>query len=222
MEIEIRNVSKTYGNQLILDDVSVKFLGGTIYGLVGVNGSGKSTLMRCICGFTKPDKGEIIVGGKRIGVDVDFPQSVGIIIETPGFLPHYSGLRNLSILAGVSLRANRARVIQAMEMVKLDPSNRKPVKQYSLGMRQRLGIAQAILEDPEILLLDEPFNGLDQEGISDIHHLLKEQKTRGKTIILVSHNLKDISLACDQVYSLEEGKLIKFVPLKRDTNNHQT
>ena len=141
--IEIQNITKIYGKQTVLKNVTAKLEEGKIYGLVGVNGSGKTTLMRCICGFTRPTSGKVIVNGKVIGKDVDFPESTGIIIETPGFLAHYSGLRNLKLLAGVSHKADEARARAVMKMVKLNPDNKKTVGQYSLGMRQRLGIAQA-------------------------------------------------------------------------------
>lgn len=205
--IQIQNLTKVYGKQIVLSNVSVKMGGGLIYGLVGVNGSGKTTLMRCICGFTHPTSGTIYVNGDEIGRDVDFPRKTGIIIETPGFLPHYSGLRNLMILAGVSHGADRARAEQVMNMVHLDSSDRKPVGQYSLGMRQRLGIAQAIMENPNILILDEPFNGLDQSGMEEIHTLFEVLKEKGKTILLASHSATDISRACDVVFEIKDGFL---------------
>lgn len=205
--IQIQNLTKVYGKQIVLSNVSVKMGAGLIYGLVGVNGSGKTTLMRCICGFTHPTSGTIYVNGDEIGRDVDFPRKTGIIIETPGFLPHYSGLRNLMILAGVSHGADRARAEQVMNMVHLDSSDRKPVGQYSLGMRQRLGIAQAIMENPNILILDEPFNGLDQSGMEEIHTLFEVLKEKGKTILLASHSATDISRACDVVFEIKDGFL---------------
>lgn len=140
-----------------------------------------------------------------IGKDVDFPKNTGIIIETPGFLPHYSGLRNLKLLAGVSHGADQARAEKVMRMVRLDPSDKKPVGQYSLGMRQRLGIAQAIMEDPQILILDEPFNGLDQNGVQEIHTLFEDLKAMGKTILLASHSAADISRTCDEVFEIQMG-----------------
>lgn len=205
--IEIQNVTKVYGKQTVLSCVSVTLKAGRIYGLVGINGSGKTTLMRCICGFTHPTSGKIVVNGDEIGKKVDFPKRTGIIIEIPGFLPHYNGLRNLLLLAGVSHGATKERAAQVMRQVKLDPDEKKPVAQYSLGMRQRLGIAQAIMEDPEILILDEPFNGLDQSGIEEIHQLFEELRKKGKTILLASHSAADISRACDCVFEIEDGIL---------------
>ena len=206
--IEIQNITKIYGKQTVLKNVTAKLEEGKIYGLVGVNGSGKTTLMRCICGFTRPTSGKVIVNGNVIGKDVDFPESTGIIIETPGFLAHYSGLRNLKLLAGVSHKADEARARAVMKMVKLDPDNKKTVGQYSLGMRQRLGIAQAIMEDPQLLILDEPFNGLDKHGVEEMREYFLSLKKKGKTILLTSHNTEDIEYLCDTVVEMDHGKFI--------------
>ena len=205
--IRLENLCKQYKQQMVIDHLTVTFDKGTIYGLVGPNGCGKTTLMRCICGFTRPTSGTVTVNGKLIGKDCDFAPSTGIIIETPGFLPHDSAQRNLAILAGISGQATKERIDEVIRLVGLDPENRKPVGKYSLGMRQRLGIAQAIMEDPQILILDEPFNGLDKDGVKDIHALLQDQKTHSKTIILASHSAADISQACDIVYEMKNGTL---------------
>ncbi len=205
--IKLLNVCKQYNRKMVLEDVSLIFESGSIYGLVGPNGCGKTTLMRCICGFTHPTSGTVTVDGKVIGKDCDFAPSTGIIIETPGFLPHYSARRNLAILAGISGKASKERMDEVIRLVGLDPDDKKPVGKYSLGMRQRLGIAQAIMEKPNTLILDEPFNGLDKDGVRDIHALLQEQKAQGKTIILASHSAADIAQACDVVYEMEGGKL---------------
>ncbi len=205
--IRIDHLSKTYGEEHVLRDISVTFEKGAIYGLVGANGCGKTTLMRCICGFTKPTTGAVYVNNKQIGKDVDFAPSTGIIIEAPGFLPHYSGLRNLQILAGISGKATKERAMEMMRLVDLSPEDRKPVGKYSLGMRQRLGIAQAMMENPDILMLDEPFNGLDKSGMEDIRQLLQLLKKQGKLIILVSHYAQEIEDNCDIVWEINQGKL---------------
>lgn len=205
--IHLENLCKQYKKQTVIDHLNVTFDRGTIYGLVGPNGCGKTTLMRCICGFTRPTSGTVTVNGQLIGKDCDFAPSTGIIIETPGFLPHYSGSRNLGILAGISGQVSNERIREVICLVGLDPDSKKPVGQYSLGMRQRLGIAQAIMEDPQILILDEPFNGLDKDGVKDIHELLQKQKAQGKTIILASHSAADIQQACDVVYEMTNGSL---------------
>lgn len=207
--IEICELTKRYGNKTVLDHISVVFQPGKIYGLVGTNGCGKTTLMRCICGFSLPSAGSVTVYGKKINKDCDFAPNTGIIIETPGFLPKYSAKRNLAILAGTSGKASKERIAEVIRQVGLDPHEKKPVGKYSLGMRQRLGIAQAIMEDPSVLILDEPFNGLDKEGQNDIHVLLQKQKELGKTILLASHSALDISKACDVVFEMMDGHLVE-------------
>lgn len=192
---------------MVLKDINVEFSGGSIYGLVGPNGCGKSTLMRCICGFTCPTSGSIRVLGKMIGKDVDFAPSTGIIIESPGFIPQYSARKSLQLLAGISGKANAARIDEVIRLVGLDPESKKPVGKYSLGMRQRLGIAQAIMENPDILILDEPFNGLDKQAMEYIHKLLQEQKQQGKCILLASHSAADIAQACDVIYTFDKGNI---------------
>ena len=208
--IEILNLSKKYGKHRIIDSITCKFEPGTIYGLVGPNGSGKTTLMRCICGFARPSGGEIIVDGEQVGKDVDFAPKTGIIIEEPGFLLQLSAIRNLKILANVSQEVSSRQIIEIMKLVGLDPYEKKPVSKYSLGMRQRLGIAQAIMENPNNLILDEPFNGLDNIGIKEVYELLKKFKYDGKTIVLVSHSMIDISSTCDVVFEIKNGKLLKI------------
>ena len=208
--IEILNLSKKYGKHRIIDSITCKFEPGTIYGLVGPNGSGKTTLMRCICGFARPSGGEIIVDGEQVGKDVDFAPKTGIIIEEPGFLLQLSAIRNLKILANVSQEVSSRQIIEIMKLVGLDPYEKKPVSKYSLGMRQRLGIAQAIMENPNNLILDEPFNGLDNSGIKEVYELLKKFKYDGKTIVLVSHSMIEISSTCDVVFEIKNGKLLKI------------
>ena len=205
--VEIANLTKTFGQETVLRNISVTFHPGMIYGLIGANGSGKTTLMRCILGFVRPTGGWVRVHGQLIGKEADFPQSTGILIETPGFLPQYTGLANLVILAGIAGRADKARAEEVIRLLGLDPGMKRPVGKYSLGMRQRLGIAQALMEDPRLLILDEPFNGLDKAGIGDVHRLFKELKSMGKTIVLASHNAQDIGMACDVVYEMERGRL---------------
>ena len=205
--IQLDSVSKHYRQENVLSEITLHFTGRVIYGLVGPSGCGKTTLMRCICGFTRPSSGTVTVLGKRIGKDCDFAPSTGIIIETPGFLPHENARRNLTMLAGISGKASRERVDEVIRLVGLEPEEKKPVGKYSLGMRQRLAIAQAILEDPQILILDEPFNGLDQDGITNIHALLQTLKEQGKCILLASHSATDIAQACDVVYAFHQGRL---------------
>ena len=205
--IEVQNVNKSFGEEHVLKDVSQNFETGKIHGIVGNNGSGKTVLMKCICGFLKPDSGTIFVNHKQVGRDTDFPEDIGIIIETPGFLPHLSGTQNLKILASLKKKANDYTIRAVLEQVGLDPDMKKPVGKYSLGMRQRLGFAQALMEDPSLLILDEPFNGLDKHGVVHIRNVIKGLRTEGKTVILASHNQVDIDELCDTVCEMDAGIL---------------
>ena len=205
--IEVQKVSLQIKKAKILENVDFTCQKGQICGVVGRNGSGKTMLMKCICGFVKPTSGEIQVDGQVIGKDIDFIPNAGIIIETPGFIPNYSGYKNLQLLASIQNRIDKTRIREVMQMVGLDPDMKKPVGKYSLGMRQRLGIAQAIMEDPRFLILDEPFNGLDKHGVAEIRELLLDLKTGGKTILLASHNDEDIRILCDHVYEMDGGVL---------------
>ena len=205
--IEVKNVSLILNKYRILDDVSMHAESGEAVGLVGGNGSGKTMLMKCICGFNTVFTGEILVKGKRIGRDAEFAPDTGFIIETPGFIPYMTGYENLKMLAGINKKLRREEIEQFMELVGLDPGNKKGVKKYSLGMRQRLGLAQALMEDPDILILDEPFNGLDKEMAEKMRRLLAGQKKAGKTILLASHNEKDIEYICDRTYEIDAGRI---------------
>ncbi len=201
--IVLKDVTKAYGRQLVLDHVTAEFAAGQIHGIVGRNGSGKTVLFKCICGLLKPDQGKITVAGKRVGRDIEIPPKMGAILETPGFLPNLSGYKNLRCLAGISGKAADREIREAMLRVGLDPKSRKWVSKYSLGMRQRLGIAQAMMENPSLLLLDEPMNGLDNAGADQARELLESLRARGKTILLASHNPLDIERLCDTVWEMD-------------------
>ena len=203
--IRVEGVYKRFGTDTVLKDVSRSFERGRIHGIVGNNGSGKTVLMKCICGFLIPTEGEVIVNGKQVGKDVDFPHDMGLIIETPGFLPNVTGLKNLEILASLNKKIGLEEIAAAIRRVGLDPLMKKPVGKYSLGMRQRLGIAQAIMENPSLLILDEPLNGLDKHGVREMRQLIKGLKEQGKTILLASHNQGDIDELCDTVCEMDAG-----------------
>jgi len=203
--IKIENLHKSFGKEEILHGINREFKAGRIHGIVGNNGSGKTVMMKCICGFLRPDEGCVLINGKEVGKDMDFPDDMGIIIETPGFLPGATGLKNLKILASLKGIADEKRIVETIERVGLDPGLKKNVSKYSLGMRQRLGIAQAIMENPSFLILDEPFNGLDKHGVAQIRNLIKELRAEGKTIILASHNQADIDELCDTVCEMDDG-----------------
>ena len=205
--ITVEHVGLTIGKNVILRGINMEMERGKIYGFIGRNGSGKTMLMKCICGFVRITDGKISVNNQRIGEDVDFPSNIGIIIENPEFVPYYSGYKNLKLLADVKKRIGKEEIKNAMQMAGLNPNLRLHVGRYSLGMRQRLGIAQAIMEDPDILILDEPMNGLDNEGVEDVRTILTGLKEKGKTVIIASHNKEDIDILCDKVWNLEHGQM---------------
>lgn len=205
--ISLQHVYKSFDEEEILHDINHEFEEGKIHGIVGNNGSGKTVMFKCICGFLYPTKGKIFVDYQQVGRDMDFPEDMGIIIETPGFLPYVTGMKNLQILASLNRKIDDIQIENAIRMVGLDPTMKKPVSKYSLGMRQRLGIAQAIMEDPQMLILDEPFNGLDKHGVADMRKLIRGLKDKGKTILLASHNQADIDELCDTVCEIDSGVL---------------
>ena len=205
----VNNGTKSFKNQEVLSNINIVFESGKIYGIVGYNGSGKSVLLKCICGFFTLDSGEIEINGKKFKKDIDMIQDAGVIIEEPAFLKEYSGKRNLEFLYSIRNKLNPEVISKAMRLVGLDENSKKKVKNYSLGMKQRLAIAQAIMENPKILLLDEPMNGLDKNGVQEIRELLLDLKKQDKTIVLVSHNQEDIRVLCDELYEIENGMLVK-------------
>ena len=203
--IKVEDVCKTYGTQTVLNHVNLEVKKGTITGIVGRNGSGKTVLFKSICGLIPIDGGKIMVNNQVIGQDLEIPKNIGVIIETPGFLPNYSGYKNLHYLAKIQNRIGKDDIIRTLETVGLDPYSKKHVSKYSLGMRQRLGIAQAIMENPDILVLDEPMNGLDKDGVKEIRELLLRWKDEGKTMIIASHAAEDIDILCDDVWEMDKG-----------------
>ena len=191
-KIRIENVTKKFGSYAALDGISLSFEKGKIHGMIGRNGSGKTVLFKCICGFLRVDDGAVLVDGKQIGKEIEAPESIGAIIETPGFLPGYSARQNLQFLAGIRRKIGK-----------------KEKRKYSLGMRQRLGIAQTIMEEPSLLILDEPMNGLDNQGVQEMRQLFLKLKEEGKTILLASHNREDIAALCDTTVEIDRGKITK-------------
>ncbi len=204
--VEVTGLSKSFGKETVLKDINISFEAGKIHGIVGRNGSGKTVLMKCILGFLKPDSGKACVFGNVIGKDTDFAPDTGMMIETPGFIATESGANNLKWLLNLR-KGRKVDVVSYMNMVGLDAKSKKPVGKYSLGMRQRLGIAQAIMENPKLLILDEPMNGLDNKGVDDMRSLFLKLKEQGVTIILCSHNPLDISQLCDTVCEIDAGVL---------------
>ncbi len=208
--IEVKNVSKSFKGIPVLNDINITCRNGKIYGIIGYNGSGKTVLFKCICGFLHVDSGEISVNGRVMGKEMDMLEHVGIIIEEPGYIRNLSGYRNLEYLYRITHKKDPAVIHSIMLKVGLDPQSRKKVCHYSLGMRQRLAIAQATMEDQAILILDEPMNGLDKEGVAEMRKFFLEQKEMGKLILLASHNKDDIELLCDEVYEMNHGILAMY------------
>lgn len=207
MEVRIENLRKTFGEDEILKNISHTFESGKVHGIVGFNGSGKTVMFKCICGLLRPTGGHIWVGGKEVGREIDFPPSLGILIENPGFFPRMTAFQNLKMLASLRGMIDQDRICEVIRMVGLDEKSKKPVGKYSMGMRERLGIAQAIMENPELLILDEPFNGLDKKRVQDVYKIIRELKEQGKTILMASHNSADIEALCDTVCEMDGGYL---------------
>jgi len=208
--INVEHLNLTIKKKTILSDINLTFEAGKIYGLVGNNGCGKTMMMKCISGFVKPTSGQVVCNGKVVGEDIDYLADAGIIIENPLFISYYSGYKNLYLLSKVRNKIGKDRVRETLQLCGLDPDLRLPVRKYSLGMRQRLGIAQAIMEDQKILILDEPMNGLDIDGISEMRELLLRLKNEGKLIILASHNTEDIRILCDDIIKMDKGRIVEI------------
>ncbi len=206
--IQVDNVSKKFKSQVVLENITLQCRKGRIYGFIGYNGSGKTVLFKSICGLLHADKGEIRVYGEQIGSNMI--NNAGIIIEEPAFLGNESGKKNLELLYMLNHKRDQKVIVEIMQKLGLNPDSKKKVRQYSLGMRQRLALAQALMENSEILILDEPMNGLDKEGVNEIRQLLLNLKEQGKTILLASHNKEDIEILCDEVYEMEHGKMTKI------------
>lgn len=208
--IELKNVRKSFQSQEVLKGVNLQIEAGAVYGVIGYNGSGKTVMFKCICGFLKPDEGEILVEGKRIGYDVDFPESIGILIENPGFIPYLSGFNNLKKLASIRRTITDDRIREVMKLVGLEWDSKKKVSHYSMGMRERLGIAQAIMELPKIIILDEPFNGLDKDGAKELSQIFIELKKTGTTILIADHHVKELHGLCDWILEMDKGVITKW------------
>lgn len=205
--IKVEHLSKSFKEQEILQDINVEFERGKIYGIIGRNGSGKSMLFKCICGFIHPSQGKIFIKDKEIGKDVDMACEIGMLIEGTGFLANYDAYHNLDFLVRIKNKVDKTKILDTLKIVGLGEAGKKKVGKFSMGMKQRLGIAQAIVEDQEILILDEPMNGLDNQGVKEMRELFLLMQERGCTILLASHNKEDIEVLCDKVFEMESGKL---------------
>lgn len=205
--IQLTDVVKDIKGKRIIDHVSLEMESGKVVGLKGVNGSGKTMLMRLICGLIVPTSGSITINGKRLGKDITFPESVGILIENPAFLDAYSGFENLKLLASIKNRIGAEKIREVIALVGLDPNDKKKYRKYSLGMKQRLGIAAAVMEEPDIVVLDEPTNALDSDGVEMFKKVLQREKERGALVIISCHDLSTLQELSDEIYLMESGAL---------------
>lgn len=207
MKVELKNVSKRLNDVTVLEDISLTLESGTIYGLKGKNGCGKTMLMRMMAGLIYPTSGTVSIDGEVLHKDIATPRSIGILIENPAFLPGYTGQRNLELLAGLTGKADRTQIAKTMSRVGLDPNDKRTYRKYSLGMKQRLGIACALMECPDLILLDEPINAIDEKGVPKIWEALQEEKQRGALIVLACHDTEELTSLADQIITIEEGKI---------------
>lgn len=211
MNIKISHVSKTIKNNPVIKDISMELQSGAVYGFKGINGSGKTMLMRLISGLIRPSQGEISMNGKILGKDISFPNSIGVFLENPAFLDAYSGFNNLKLLASIKSVASDEDIRNTLLRVGLDPDSNKKYKKYSLGMKQRLGIAAAIMEKPEIVILDEPTNSLDEDGVDLVKHIVRNEKERGALVVVSCHDEEILKGMSDELFLLEQGRLIGHI-----------
>lgn len=202
------HLKKSFGEQCVLDDISLVFSPGHIYGFQGRNGAGKTVFFKCLLGMMKPDQGTVCYRQRQIGKDVEFLPDTGFLIEHPGAIESLSGFSNLSILYRINHKSDPDRIRQYLKLVGLDPQNKKAVSHYSMGMKQRLGLAQALMENPRILILDEPMNGLDDDGVKTVRNILLSERSKGKIILVASHYAEDLQFLCDHIFRVENGKFI--------------
>ncbi len=219
--LSVKNLTKEIKNNLILDDINLDLNKGKIYGFKGKNGSGKTMLFRAICGLINPTKGEIHIGNKKLGQDISFPESVGVIIEYPGFLPDFTGIQNLKMLAELTGKIGEKEIREMILAVGLNPDDKKKFKKYSLGMKQRLGIAQALMEEPDLIILDEPTNALDSEAVELVKNLLIKMKEKNKLILIASHDKEDLEFLSDEIFAIESGKIVEHRVLKEAINENK-
>lgn len=208
MYIKITDVNKTIKKAPILRDINLEFTGGKVYGLRGKNGSGKTMLMRAICGLITPDSGIIDINGKILGKDISFPESIGVLIENPAFIGNYTGFKNLKVLSSIQNRIGDEQIRKALEDIGLDPDDKRTYRKYSLGMKQKLGIAAAVMENPDIIILDEPINALDDVSVEKVHDILEEQKKRGAVIIIACHDKEELDQLSDEIIEISDGRII--------------
>lgn len=209
VQIEVKNVTKQIHKNIVLEDVSVSMHERRIYGLQGVNGSGKTMLMRTIIGLIRPSRGSVLINGEKLGKDIEFPESIGFLLENPAFLGRYSGLDNLNMLSEIRKLVGTEQVQNTMRAVGLDPADKKKYRKYSLGMKQRLGIAAAIMEEPDIVILDEPTNALDEAGVLLVKDILRREKERGALVLVSCHDISILKELSDEIFKMNSGRIIE-------------
>ena len=208
MQIQIEHLTKKIKGVTVLDDITYSFQGGRIYGLSGKNGCGKTMLMRSIAGLIYPTSGKIMIDGEILGKDISFPESIGVLIENPSFIGNYTGLKNLKVLASIQNRAGDEQIRKALKDIGLDPDDKRTYRKYSLGMKQKLGIAAAVMENPDIIILDEPINALDEVSVEKVHDILDEQKKRDAVIIIACHDKEELDQLSDEIIEISDGRII--------------
>ncbi len=222
MIVQLQGISKTIGKAVILDDIHMELHSGVVYGFSGKNGCGKTMLMRCISGLMKPTSGTVTLDGKRLWKDLSFPESIGMLLETPSFLPSLTGFDNLRLLAAIRDIVKEEDIARVLQEVGLDPEDRRKYRKYSLGMKQRLGIAAALMESPALIILDEPINALDASGVEDIRMLIMREKERGALIIVACHDKEELHLLADEIFYLESGRLVGHEVLAKECEEHDS
>lgn len=221
LKIIIKDFTKKLSHNYVLNDINLELVSGKIYGFVGKNGSGKTMLMRAICGLILPTTGHVEIDGKILGKDISFPNNVGALIENPGFISSYSGFKNLKVLAQIKNKISNDKIIEALKNVGLEPNDKKSFRKYSLGMKQKLGIAAAIMEEPELLILDEPFNGLDEDSVDKVRNLILKHKNENNIIILSCHDSQEIEKLCDEIVEIKTGKIVNIYENKSSEDKNE-
>lgn len=218
MYIEIKNLTKQIKKATVLDDVNLRLEEGKIYGLKGKNGSGKTMLMRALCGLILPTKGTVDINGEILGKDISFPKSIGALIENPAFIPGFTGFKNLQLLASIQDKIKDRQIEEALSTVGLDPKDNRKYRKYSLGMKQRLGIAAAIMEKPDIVVLDEPINALDEKGVVLVRGILRDARERGALVLIACHDKEELEALSDEIYTMENGKIVNHMVVNHEAS----
>lgn len=217
MYLKIENVTKKIKQTTLLEDINLELNTGKIYGLQGKNGSGKTLLLKSMCGLIRPTSGTVTVDGEILGKKRDFPKSVGALIENPGFISGYSAFENLKVLADIQKRIDDVKIKEVLKEMHLEDTGKKKFRNFSLGMKQKLGIAAAIMEEPKLILLDEPTNALDESSVIELRDTLQKRKANGSLLVIASHDLQELSLLADEIFVIENGKVLRtYIPSKEE------